>query len=79
VSTRVIAVQQAVVTALAQLASMTGDRLRLDHATVVDPVANALPQVEAKAQQHGLARQRRVHRWARGAAARGLSRGSYGG
>ncbi len=30
---------------------MTGDRLRLDQATVVDPVANALPQAEAKAQQ----------------------------
>jgi hypothetical protein len=69
VSTRVIAAQQAVVTALAELASMTGDRLRLEQATVVDPVANALPQIDAKAQHHGLARHRRAHRWARGAAA----------
>jgi hypothetical protein len=44
VSTRVMAAQQALVTALAKLASMTGDRLRLDQATVVDPVANALPR-----------------------------------
>jgi hypothetical protein len=79
VSTRVMAAQQAVVTALAELASMTGDRLRLAQATVVDPVANALPQVEGKAQQPGLARQRRAHRWARGAATRELSHGSYGG
>jgi hypothetical protein len=69
VSTRVIAAQQALVTALAELASMTGDRLLLDQATVVDPVANALPQVEAKAQQPGLSRRRRAHWWARGAAA----------
>ncbi len=74
-----MAAQQAVVTALAELASMTGDRLRLDQATVVDPVANVLPQVEGKAQQPGLARQRRAHRWARGVATRELSHGSYGG
>jgi hypothetical protein len=69
VSVQVMVAQQALVTALAELASMTGDRLRLDQATVVDPVANALPQVEAKAQQPGLARRRRAHWWARGAAA----------
>jgi AcrR family transcriptional regulator len=57
VSTRVMAAQQALVTALAELASMTGDQLRLDQATVVDPVANALPQ----AKQPALARQRRAH------------------
>jgi hypothetical protein len=39
------------VTALTEPGSMTGDRLRLDQATVVDPIANALPQAEAKAQQ----------------------------
>jgi len=44
---------------------MTGGRLRLDRATVVDPVANALPQ----AQQPGLARRRHARWWARGAAA----------
>jgi hypothetical protein len=52
-----MAAQQALVTALAELASMTGDQLRLDQATVVDPVANALPQ----AKQPALARQRRAH------------------
>jgi hypothetical protein len=31
-----MAAQQALLTALAKLASMTGDRLRLDQATVVD-------------------------------------------
>jgi hypothetical protein len=62
-----MAAQQALVTALAKLASMTGDRLRLDQATVVDPLANALPQ----AKQPALARQRRAHQWARGPATRG--------
>ena len=45
VAARVMAAQAALVTALAELGSMTGDRLRLDRATVVDPVANTLPQV----------------------------------
>jgi hypothetical protein len=58
--------QAALVTALAELGSMTGDRLRLDRATVVNPVANALPEIEAK--QPGLARRHRPHWWARGAA-----------
>jgi hypothetical protein len=45
---------------------MTGGRLRLDRATVLDPVANALPQAEAK--EPGLARRHGAHWWARGAA-----------
>jgi hypothetical protein len=68
VGARVMAAQAALVTALAELVSMTGGRLRLDRATIVDPVGNALPQAEAKAQQPGLARRHRVHWWARDAA-----------
>ena len=66
VAARVMAAQAALVTALAELGSMTGDRLRLDRATILDPVANALPQAEAE--QPALARRRRVHWWARDAA-----------
>jgi hypothetical protein len=66
VTARVIAAQATLVTALAQLESMTGDRLRLDQATIVDPIANTLPEVEAK--QPALARRHRAHWWARGAA-----------
>src|SRR6266545_7600972 len=44
VGARVMAAQAALVTALAELGSMTGGRLRLDRTTVLDPVANALPQ-----------------------------------
>jgi hypothetical protein len=66
VGARVMVAQAALVTALAELGSMTGDRLRLDRATVVDPVANALLEIEAK--QPGLARRHRPHWWARGAA-----------
>ena len=65
VGARAMAAQAALVTALAELGSMTGDRLRLDRATVVDLVANALPQ----AKQPGLARQRHARWWARGATA----------
>ena len=54
VTARVMAAQAALVTALAELGSMTGDRLRLDRATVVGPVANTLPEVKAK--QPALAR-----------------------
>ena len=61
---RVMAAQAVLVTALAELGSMTGDRLRLDQATIVDPIADTLPQ----AKQPGLARRHRVHWWARGAA-----------
>jgi hypothetical protein len=66
VAARVMAAQAALVTALAELGSMTGDRLRLDRATVVDPVADTLPEVKAK--QPALARRRQAHWWARGAA-----------
>jgi hypothetical protein len=48
VAARVMAAQAVLVTELAELGSMTGDRLRLDRATVVDPVANTLPRAEAK-------------------------------
>jgi hypothetical protein len=64
VGVRVMAAQAALVTALAELGSMTGDRLRLDRATVVDPVANTLPRAE----EPGLGRRRHAHWWARGAA-----------
>ena len=63
---RVMAAQAALVTALAELGSMTGDRLRLDRATVVDPVANTLPQAETT--RPGLARRRHAYWWARDAA-----------
>jgi hypothetical protein len=66
VAARVMAAQAALVTALAELRSMTGDRLRLDRATVVDPVANALPQAEGE--EPGPARRHRAHWWTRGAA-----------
>jgi hypothetical protein len=66
VAARVMAAQAVLVTALAELGSMTGDRLRLDRATVVDPVASTLPEVETK--QPALAREHRARWWARGAA-----------
>lgn len=66
VSARVMAAHTALVTALAELGSMTGDRLRLDRATIVDPIANTLPPVEAE--EPGLARRRRARWWARDAA-----------
>ena len=64
VATRVMAAQADLVTALAELRSMTGDRLRLDQATIVEPIANTLPQ----AKQPGLGRRRHAHWWARAAA-----------
>ena len=64
VAARVMAAQAVLVTALAELGSMTGDRLRLDRATVVDPIANTLPRAE----EPGLGRRHRPHWWARGAA-----------
>jgi hypothetical protein len=64
VAARVMVAQAALVTALAELGSMTGDRLRLDRATVVDPVANTLPRAE----EPGLGRRHRPHWWARSAA-----------
>ena len=66
VAARVMVAHQALVTALAELRSMTGDRLRVDQATIVGPIANALPQVEAEVP--ALARRRHGHRWVRGAA-----------
>ena len=66
VGARVMAAQAALVTALTELGSMTGGRLRLDRATIIDPVGNALPQVEAE--EPGLARRHRVHWWALDAA-----------
>jgi len=66
VAARVMVAQAALVTALAELGSMTGDRLRLDRAMVVDPVANTLPQAEAE--EPGLDRRGRAHWWARNAA-----------
>jgi hypothetical protein len=60
VATRVMAAQAALVTALAELASMTGDRLRLDRATLVDPVANTCPR-STRAKEPTPARRRRAH------------------
>jgi hypothetical protein len=62
VAAQVMAAQAALVTALAELGSMTGDRLRLDRATIVDPIANTLPEVKTK--QPALARRHRAHWWA---------------
>jgi hypothetical protein len=64
VAARVMAAQAVLVTELAELGSMTGDRLRLDRATVVDPITNTLPE----AKQPALAREHRARWWARGAA-----------
>jgi hypothetical protein len=49
IGAQVVVAQAALITALAELASMTGDRLRLDRATLVDPVANALPEAKEPA------------------------------
>jgi hypothetical protein len=61
VAARVMVAQAVLVTALAELGSMTGDRLRLDRATVVDPVANTLPRAETK--QPGRGRRHRAYWW----------------
>jgi hypothetical protein len=67
VAARVMAAQAVLVTALAELGSMTGDRLRLDRTTILDPLTDTLPpQVETK--QPALAREHRARWWARGAA-----------
>ena len=66
VGARVMVAQAALVTALAELGSMTGDRLRLDRATIIDPIANTLPQAEAE--ELGRGRRGRAHWWARNAA-----------
>jgi hypothetical protein len=67
VAARAMAAQAALVTELAELGSMTGDRLRLDRATILDPIADTLPQLGAE--QPGLARRRHTRWWARDAAA----------
>jgi hypothetical protein len=67
VATRVMVAQAALVTALAELGSMTGGRLRLDRATILEPIADSLPEVKTK--QPALAREHRARWWARGAAA----------
>ena len=66
VGARVMVAQAALVTALAELGSMTGDRLQLDRATIIDPIANTLPEIETK--QPALAREHRARWWARNAA-----------
>jgi hypothetical protein len=66
VAARVMVAQAALVTALAELGSMTGNRLWLDRATVVDPVASTLPEIKTK--QPASAREHRARWWARGAA-----------
>jgi len=67
VAARAMAAQATLVTELAELGSMTGDRLRLDRTTILDPIADTLPpQVETK--QPALAREHRARWWARGAA-----------
>jgi hypothetical protein len=72
VTNRVMAAHAALVTALCELEAMTGDRLRLDRATVVDPITNAMPQAD----EAGPARSRRAHWWARGTA---LESGGFSG
>jgi hypothetical protein len=67
VAARVTAAQAALVTELAELGSMTGSRLRLDRATILDPIADTLPELETK--QPALAREHRGRWWARDAAA----------
>jgi hypothetical protein len=62
-----MAAQAALITALAEVGSMTGDRLRLDRATILDPIVDTLPEVETK--QPALAREHRARWWARDAAA----------
>ena len=65
VAARAMAAHATLVTALTELQSMTGNRLRLDRAALVGPVANALPQVEAKAREPSPARRRAQWRpWA---------------
>jgi hypothetical protein len=65
VATRVMVAHAALITGLAELQSMTADRLRVDQATVLDPIANALPAVDAGAEQPAPTRRRRAHRWPR--------------
>ena len=66
VAARITTAQADLVTALAELGSITGDRLRLDRTTILDPIANTLPEVETR--QPALAREHRARWWARDAA-----------
>jgi hypothetical protein len=61
IGAQVMVAHAALVTALTELASMTGDRLRLDRATLVDPVANTLPAIDVEAKEPTPARRRRAH------------------
>jgi hypothetical protein len=67
VAARVMVAQAALVAALAELGSMTGGRLQLDRATILDPIADTLPEVETK--QPALAREHRARWWVRDAGA----------
>ncbi len=61
-TSRVIAAQAALITALTELQSMTAGRLHFDQATQLDPIAATLAQTS----QPDPTRGRRAHRWARG-------------
>jgi hypothetical protein len=71
VAARVTAAQAALVTELAELGSMTGGRLRLDRATILDPIADtlAVDTLEVQTKQPASAHEHRVRRWARDPAA----------
>jgi hypothetical protein len=62
ISAQVALAQAALITALAELGSMTGDRLPLDSATVLGPLANTLPAIHVKANQPAPDHRRRA-RW----------------
>ena len=58
---RIVTAQAALITALTELHSMTDGRLRLDHATVLDPIAATL----ARTSEADPTRGRHAHWWAR--------------
>jgi len=58
IGAQVVVAQAALVTALTELASMTGDRLRLEGATLLGPVANALPAIDIEAKEPASGRSR---------------------
>jgi hypothetical protein len=60
IGAQVVVAQAALVTALTELASMTGDRLRLEGATVVGPVANTLPAIDVEAKEPAPGHRRRA-------------------
>jgi hypothetical protein len=60
-SSRILATHSALITALAELQSMTDGRLQLDRATVLDPIADALSQTSGP----DPAARRPAHWWAR--------------